>query len=295
VLYRLATTHRWIASPLVGLPRLTEFFDRRRCHAYWVSVNPLCRCLSRCEPHALAVGYRRETRLWGVRAAAYTTVRPVVNPLSGLGSLSESHPYITVIQFVIGKDRAGPHLPRFLPLQRFSATRSHLTPPGPIPSVRCVLRVSHPRDALLPSWPPGLIPSRFRSWGSTLRGFAPRLMPYVLSDAKPLRVFPPLLREEAALPGTDASSEAPPQARVSAGWLQRMPPWAFPLRGLLSLAVKDAQHALSSPLALFRLGRKLTRPPAPQGFLCQRRSRSLSRSASLLAVSHLVCFSLPKR
>jgi hypothetical protein len=64
-LYRLATTHRWAASPLIGLPCLTEFFDRRRCHAYWVDVNPLCRCPSALEPHALAVDYRREDSTLG--------------------------------------------------------------------------------------------------------------------------------------------------------------------------------------------------------------------------------------
>jgi hypothetical protein len=42
------------------------------------------------------------TRLWGLHAAAITTVRPVANPLSGFGSLTEFHPYITVIQVVTG-------------------------------------------------------------------------------------------------------------------------------------------------------------------------------------------------
>jgi hypothetical protein len=55
--------------------------------------------------------------------------------------------------------------------------------------LRCALRVSHPLDALLPSRPPGLIPSRYRSWGLTLRGLNPRLMPYALSSAAPLRGF----------------------------------------------------------------------------------------------------------
>jgi hypothetical protein len=42
----------------------------------------------------------------------------VVNPLSGFGSLSESHPYITVLQSVVPGDHAGSRLPRFFPLQR---------------------------------------------------------------------------------------------------------------------------------------------------------------------------------
>jgi len=40
------------------------------------------------------------------------------NPLSGFGSLSEFHPYITARQAVIPKDRAVSPLLRFLPLRR---------------------------------------------------------------------------------------------------------------------------------------------------------------------------------
>jgi len=131
-------------------------------------VSPLCRCLSRFEPHALAVGYRRGTRLWGMRAAAHTTVRPVVNPLSGFGSLPEFHPYITVNQSVIDEDRAGSHLPRSPPLQRFSATRSHLAPPGPIPAVALRPQGFAPSRRLAP-----LMASRAYSIPVPLMGFYP--------------------------------------------------------------------------------------------------------------------------
>jgi hypothetical protein len=66
-----------------------------------------------------------------------------------------------------------------------------------------------------------------------------------------------------------------------------MPPWAFPLRGLLHLTNGKPGYGLPSPLALSRLGRVLTSPPAPQGLYGELRSRSLSRPASPLGVSHL--------
>jgi len=88
VLYRLATTHRWIASPLVELPCLAEFFDRRRYHAYWVSVNPLCRCPDPFEPHALAVGYRREDSTLG-----FLRRRPYHGSTRGRSSLRLWLPY----------------------------------------------------------------------------------------------------------------------------------------------------------------------------------------------------------
>jgi hypothetical protein len=56
-------------------------------------------------------------------------------PLSGFGSLSEFHPYITAHESVIPKDRASTPLPRFVPLQRLSVTRSHIPPTAPIPPV----------------------------------------------------------------------------------------------------------------------------------------------------------------
>jgi hypothetical protein len=159
-----------------------------------------------------------------------------------------------------------------------------------VPSRRlcCALRVSHPLGALLPSWPPGLVPSRSRSWGLTLRGLSPHVVPYVLSNAVALGVSPRPSREEAAPPGTPTLREAHPQAWVLARWLRCVPPWACVLRGFLPQAAKVARRTLASPHALFRVGRKLTAPPAPQGFIRLGRSRSLSRSASLLAVSHLV-------
>ena len=56
----------------------------------------------------------------------------------------------------------------------------------------------------------------------------------------------------------------------------------------LAPSSEGRSHALSSPLALLRLGRTLTAPLAPQGFCCRKRSRSLSRPADLPAVLHLI-------
>jgi hypothetical protein len=76
------------------------------------------------------------------------------HPLTGFGSLSEFHPYVTAATVRDSKRVAllGP-FPRFLPLQRLSATRSHLPRQDPSRRLRCALRVSHPLDALLPSQP----------------------------------------------------------------------------------------------------------------------------------------------
>jgi hypothetical protein len=54
----------------------------------------------------------------------------------------------------------------FRPFDVFPAKESHF--PGASHRTRlcCVLRVSHPLDALLPPWPVGLISSRSRPWGS---------------------------------------------------------------------------------------------------------------------------------
>jgi len=60
--------------------------------------------------------------------------------------------------------------PRFLPLQRLASREEPHTSSGhPAHRLRCVRRVSHPLDALLPPRPAGLVSSRFRSWGSPSR------------------------------------------------------------------------------------------------------------------------------
>jgi hypothetical protein len=197
------------------------------------------------------VDYRREDPTLG-----FPRRRPYHGSTRGKSSLRLRLPYrVSPIHHrEPARDRLGSRRPTPSEVSSPSASLSHeepLTRQDPSRRFRCVPRVSHPLDALLPSWPPGLIPSRFRSWGSALRGFAPRLVPYVLSDAAPLGVSPQPLREEAAPPGTHTPNEAPPQARVSAEWLRRLPPWAFPLRGFSPLAAKDVVDASLHPLTRF--------------------------------------------
>jgi hypothetical protein len=184
--HELATTRRRAAPPLIGFVCLTESFERPRCHAYWVSVSPLCRYLSllnrstRRTDSPLRFPHRRPCR--DLSTAEY--------PLPGFGSLSEYHPCITAKQAVIPEDRAVSPLPRFLPLQRLSATRSHLPPPVPIPPVKLRPQGFSPSRRFAPlGWPSGLVSSQYRSWGFTLRGFSPRPVPYVLSNAVPLYGF----------------------------------------------------------------------------------------------------------
>jgi hypothetical protein len=100
--------------------------------------------------------------------------------------------------------------------------------------------------------------------------------------------FPLDQKEETAPPGT----HTPNKGRRQAWRLNQDPapiaPLGFPAPRFLALCSEGRSHALSSPLALFRLGRTLTAPLAPQGFSCPERSRSPSRSTNLLAVLHLV-------
>lgn len=56
-------------------------------------------------------------------------------------------------------------LPRFLPLQRLLATRSHISQRDPNPLVTLRPQGCYPLDALLPSQLAELISSRLRSWG----------------------------------------------------------------------------------------------------------------------------------
>ena len=115
----------------------------------------------------------------------------MASPLSGFGSLSEFHQYATTNNTVIPKGIALFRPFRgFFPFSVFQSRGATYLRRFPFRRLRCALRVSHPLDALLPSRPSGLVPSRYRSWGFTLRGLDPHLVPYALSDAAPLGVSP---------------------------------------------------------------------------------------------------------
>jgi hypothetical protein len=90
------------------------------------------------------------------------------HPLSGLGSLSEFHPYITVPNRDSLRNRACTPLPRFFPLRRISATRSHLTPTVPSPPVQLRPQGFSPSRRLAP-----LMASRAYSIPEPSMGFYP--------------------------------------------------------------------------------------------------------------------------
>jgi hypothetical protein len=190
------------------------------------------------------------------------------------------------------RDPLGNHavstLPRFLPLQRLSIARSHVAPA--LPNSPVVMR------------PQGFSPSRrlaplttFRAYSIPvpLMGFDPPRLQSPPGAVRPLerrapKGFSSTKKEEDALPGT----HTPRRAQRQAWGLARYPPpvasLGFPAPRSLAPNSEERSHALSSPLALFRLGRRLALPLAPQGIRCQERSHSLSRAANLLAVFHLV-------
>jgi hypothetical protein len=204
----------------------------------------------------------------------------VAHPLSGLGSLSEFHPHITAPNHDPSRNHTRAPLPRFLPLRRFSTTKSHLAPAVPKPPVTLRPQGFSPSRRFAP-----LAASRAYSIPDPSMGFYPS-RPFSSPGAvRPLGRRAPqgfLLYqkvEEAALSGTLTPNEAP--APVP-GTSRRSVPNAslgFPASRLTALGSEERSHALSSPLALSRLGRKLTAPPAPQGFSLPRtRPFSLERS-----------------
>jgi len=123
-------------------------------------------------------------------------------PLSGFGSLSEYHPYVAAQSSVIPKDRAAAPLPRFLPLQRLSTTRSHIPPAGPIPPVTLRPQGFTPSRRLAP-----LMAFRAYSIPVPLMGFYPSRLLSSPSAVRPLgrrvpRGFLSTKKEETAPPGT---------------------------------------------------------------------------------------------
>jgi hypothetical protein len=109
-------------------------------------------------------------RLRGVHTAAHPSTRKCQEFPSQVWALLHS---FTDQHRTAGHHRsAGTSMlrPRFVPLQRLAGREEpHSSGGHPAHRLRCVLRVSHPLDALLPPRPAGLVSSRFRSWGSPSR------------------------------------------------------------------------------------------------------------------------------
>ena len=88
MLYELATLRRRRTPPLIGFVCLPESCQQQRCHACRFSANPLCRYPS----------FRRsvaDSTLGPPRRCLPPILPERGYPLSGFGSLSECHPYIT--------------------------------------------------------------------------------------------------------------------------------------------------------------------------------------------------------
>jgi hypothetical protein len=205
--------------PLIGFVRLSEFLQQLRCCAYRVSANPLCR-------YPLTSRRKSGSTLGFPRSHLPPKRNVGRNPLPGLGSLAEFHPYITASE-----------IPNFgVPLapsevlcpsafcQPHRATFLRWVPPHPV-----VLR------------PQGFSPSRrfapyAACWacsipvpllGFALRGLIPRTAPYVLSDAGTLTAFAPF-ENRLGPQGLAHATRSFPWTWGLARLPRRIPPWAFP-------------------------------------------------------------------
>jgi hypothetical protein len=211
------------------------------------------------------------------------------HPLSGLTpfqSVTRASPRPTVIPRGIASARS------FRGLFPFGVSELRgATQPRQIPTyrLRCALGVSHPLDALLPSQPPGLVPSRLRPWGFALRGFSPRLTPYALSRRRaPQGSSSTRNRKRPPFQGHPRQTKHQRRIRVLAEGPGRLPPWVFPLRGLLPSTEKSTlvpSHPLtrSSDLVASWPDRQ-----HPRVFPAENVDPSLSRRANPIAVFHLV-------
>lgn len=160
--------------------------ERRRCHAYWVSVNPLCRhplpvpkhrTSSTLRPHAAAlprnskVAGRSSRRLW----LPYR-----VSPLR-----HRERPSLLTKRLQAFPNRSP--LPRFLPLQRLAEHEERPNSswdPSPLVTLHSQGFAPSQRFAPLVACRAYFIPVPLM--GFSLRGFFPPLVPYVLSNAASL-------------------------------------------------------------------------------------------------------------
>jgi hypothetical protein len=109
-------------------------------------------------------------RLRGVHTAAQPDTRKCQAFPSQVWALLHSFTDFTPHERAAPKRRPPMLHPRFVPLQRLASREEPHSPGGrPAHRLRCVPRVSHPLDALLPPRPARLVSSWFRSWGSPSR------------------------------------------------------------------------------------------------------------------------------
>ena len=151
-------------------------------------------------------------RLRGVHTAAHPDTRKRRKFPSQDWALLHSFTDFTLHGRTTPRCRPSMLRPRFCPLQRFAGREEPLCSGGiPAHRLRCVPRVSHPLDALLPPRPAGLVSSRFRSWGSPSR-LVPHTVPYALSSAGPLRFLTTSSRTPPPLQGSSTPCRSCPRA-----------------------------------------------------------------------------------
>lgn len=201
------------------------------------------------------------------------------NPLPGFGSPTEFHQYVTAKR----RCRASATNPcpfrGFFPVSVSQSRRATYIREGPTSAVTLRPQGFAPSRRFAPfatsraySIPDPLL-------GFTLRGLDPPVVPYVLSNAVSLGAYPYLGLWYGSLQGLAHHEKPGHQAWSSARLLVRVPPWAFRSKASCrwrTTGVSSTNHPLSR---FYSTGRKRTIPSAPQGFLRQRRSCSLPRSA----------------
>jgi hypothetical protein len=165
-LHELATIRCRSAPPPIGFARLSECCRQRRCHAYWVSVNPL-----RCCPDARE---RAGSTLRSPHRCPLHTIKDRGHPLSGLDSLSEFHPCITAGFRTTRSAQSGTRPFRgFFPFSVLPATRSHLPRRDPSRPVRLRPRGFAPPRRFAPRATCRACFISVPPLGFTLRGFYP--------------------------------------------------------------------------------------------------------------------------
>jgi hypothetical protein len=260
------------------------FGELRRSRVYWVDARPPCRSTPGCRN-------TRTLRLRGVPTAAHPNARERREFPSQVWALLHSFTDITP-HGPGGTEMPDPTMlrPRFHPLQRLAGREEPLDSSGiPTRWLRCVPRVSHPLDALLPPRPAGLVSSRFRSWGSPSR-LVPARCRYALSDAGPLGFLARSFRTTPPLQGSAQCAEPARGLRGLAGRPRRC------LHGFRPSEVscggrRGPNDQPASPLALLRVDRcwPSRRRPRVSTF---HRAADLSRDRRCLhGVLHLVVVS----
>jgi hypothetical protein len=205
-----------------GLPSYQSFSSDCSLTPIWVSANPSLPLLAR-----MCISTNQLDFEVSKCCRPLTNPKKRAHPLSGFDSTYRVSPmHHREWTDLPQQDENSRPFRGFVPLQRLP---SHVEPRRSnafhLRRFSCVLRVSHPRDALLPTRPAGLISSQFRSWGLTLLGLCPHATPYALPNAGSLMKFRLHFRRRSACFSRETARRAKPepQAWSLARLLRRMP------------------------------------------------------------------------